>query len=118
MMSVERGAGIYVRACVQAAGRADPMERRDFPLIRRTALLPQNGEGSNSKALRPPRTRSDLIDPRPLPRDIQQGLRVRLVEADGGNLVPGEEGGLAQPFRVGRDFLQVEAVFLDIEQAA
>src|SRR6185437_10107498 len=62
--------------------------------------------------------RSREIDPRRLAGDVQQHLRVGFVETHGGNLVPAEERWLAQPFRVGGDFLQGEAVVLDAQRTA
>src|SRR5690348_1188726 len=58
------------------------------------------------------------IDPRRLAGDVEQHLRVRFIEAHGGNLVPAEERWFAQPLGVGGDFLQGEAVVLDPERAA
>src|SRR5690348_5279495 len=91
--------------------RNDEAEELRFSALRETRRIPGSASAPESRAsTHRAEARPRKVDPRRLAGDIQQHLRVGLVKADGGNLVPAEERRFAQPFGIGGDFLQRETV--------
>src|SRR5690348_4623162 len=87
-----------------------PRKRESIATHRNAESLDPAYAGMTSKikaasSRRAAEPRTGEIDPRRLARNVQQHLRIRLVEAHRRDLVPAEERRLTQPFRVGRDFL-------------
>src|SRR5487761_2781821 len=109
-------AGSSKRSPLSKATSSVRATRRRTISVGRGAVIP--GTPVPGRSMRAADAGPALGHRRRLAGDTAQGLRIGLVEADRGHLVPGKERRLGQPFGIGRDFLQVEAVILEFEQAS